>query len=482
MAEKPTYEELEQRVQELETDYSQLEKKLQEAHFFSEEIMRYMTEGLVLTDTRETVIFINQRLSQMLGYLPEQIIGKCWRDMVLGEHQAIAQEAETRRSQGHTDRYEIMLRHKDGHKFPVLIGAGPRFDKQSGEFIGTMGVVTDITDRKQAEDALNRKHTMLARTEAMAKVGSWEWEVEGDKVTWSEELFRIFGFEPKEDAPPFKEHQAFYIPEDRVRLERKQAEEDRKKLQDQLSQAQKAESLGRMSGAVAHHFNNQLSVVMGNLELILLDLPDDTENQKSLLQAMKAVQKAADVSWQILNYLGPISGTHTAINLSEVCRQSLSLLQSAVPKSMTVNVDFPDSGPLVHADVDQVQQVLTNLFTNAQESISDNQGSIDLNIQTVSHADIPASNRFPLDWQSQDIPYACLEISDAGGGIIKEDIEKIFDPFFTTKFTGRGMGLSVIIGILKTHSGCITVDSEAGHGSVFRIYLPVSSGPSCRRH
>ncbi len=154
MAEKPTYEELKQRVQELETDYMKLEKKMLESRSFTEEIMTYMTEGLVLTDTWGTVIFMNQRLSEMLGYLPEEIIGKCWLDLVPADQQSIAKEAEIRRAQGDTDRYEIILRHKDGHKFPVLIGAGSRFDKQSSEYLGTMGVVTDITERKQAEAAL----------------------------------------------------------------------------------------------------------------------------------------------------------------------------------------------------------------------------------------------------------------------------------------------------------------------------------------
>ena len=154
MAERPTYEELESQVKELKTDYSHLKQELHEARLFSEDIMRYMTEGLVLTDTRETVIFINQRLSEMLGYLPDQIIGKSWLDMVSAEHRASTQEALARRAQGHTERYEIALSHKDGHKFPVFIGAGPRFDKQSGEFIGTMGVVNDITERKQADEAL----------------------------------------------------------------------------------------------------------------------------------------------------------------------------------------------------------------------------------------------------------------------------------------------------------------------------------------
>ncbi|MFO7752722.1 MAG: PAS domain S-box protein [Desulfobacteraceae bacterium] len=158
---KPTYEELERRVHELETGSSQLKQKINEAMLFSEEIMMYMTEGLVLTDTRETVIFINQRLSEMLGYPPEQIIGKCWLDMVSPEQQAIAKEVTARRAQGHTDRYEIILCHKDGHKFPVLIGAGPRFDKQSGEFLGTMGVVNDITERKRVEEALREKTNFL---------------------------------------------------------------------------------------------------------------------------------------------------------------------------------------------------------------------------------------------------------------------------------------------------------------------------------
>jgi signal transduction histidine kinase len=236
---------------------------------------------------------------------------------------------------------------------------------------------------------------------------------------------------------------------------------------------QKSESLGRMAGAVAHHFNNQLSVVMGNLELVLHDLPDDADNRKSLLQSMKAAQKAADVSRQILNYLGPISGKHTPVNLSDICRQSLSLLQSTAPKTMIVKVDFPDSGPVVRADAGQIQQVLTNLFTNARESISDNPGRIALCIRTVSHEDIPASNRFPLDWQPQNVSYACLTVSDTGCGISNEDIGKIVDPFFSTKFTGRGMGLSVTMGILKTHNGCLTVDSELESGSVLRVYLPV---------
>jgi len=246
-----------------------------------------------------------------------------------------------------------------------------------------------------------------------------------------------------------------------------------KQAEAKIRQLQKAESLDRMAGAVAHHFNNQLSVVMGNLELVLDDLPADSENRENLLHAFDAASKAADKSRQMLRYLGHISGSQTTINLSDLCRQSLGLLQASLPNGVTLNVDFPDSGPLVHADASQIEQVLKNLFTNAQESLPEKQGNIGLVIQTVSYEDISTSNRFPFDWQPQDIFYACLEISDTGCGTSRENIEKLFDPFYTTKFTGRGMGLSVTMGILKTHSGCIIVDSKPEYGSVFRVYLPV---------
>ncbi len=247
-----------------------------------------------------------------------------------------------------------------------------------------------------------------------------------------------------------------------------------KQTEAKLRYLQKSESLGRMAGAVAHHFNNQLGVVMGNLELVLDDLPGEAVNRENLIAAMEAARKAADISLQMLSYLGQTAGQQTPIDLSAVCSQSLSFFQSATRKGTPVNADFPDAKIFVRADAVQIQQVLTNLLTNAQESVSDNQGAIGLGIRTVSQKDIPASNRFPLDWQPQDILYACLAVSDTGCGIPGKNIEKLFDPFFSTKFTGRGMGLAVTMGIVKNHGGCITVDSEPGSGSVFRVYLPLS--------
>jgi CheY-like chemotaxis protein len=190
---------------------------------------------------------------------------------------------------------------------------------------------------------------------------------------------------------------------------------------------------------------------------------------------MQAARKAADVSRLMLTYLGQTPGNDDPIDLSETCRQSLTLLNAATPRGIIVNSDFPPSGPVIRADTNQIHQILTNLITNAWESIFDNRGTIGLTIKTVSLVDIPTSKRFPIDWQPQEIAYVCLELSDTGCGISNKDIEKIFDPFFTTKFTGRGLGLPVVMGIVKAHGGGVTVESEPGRGSTFRVFLPIST-------
>ena len=255
---------------------------------------------------------------------------------------------------------------------------------------------------------------------------------------------------------------------------RKQSEAKVAELEAQNRQLHKSESLARMAGAIAHHFNNQLSVVLGNLELVLDDLPSNSENRENLFQAMEAAHKAAEVSRLMLSYLGQTPGRHEPINLSELCRKNIPLLQAAIPKGIILKTQFPPSGPVIHFDPSQLLQILTSLITNAWESISNNQVIISLAIRIISHGDIPTLRCLPLNSKFQSVPHACLEVSDTGWGIPDRDIDKIFDPFFTTKFIGRGLGLSVVLGIVKAHGGGIIVDSEPHQGTVFRIYLPIS--------
>ena len=263
--------------------------------------------------------------------------------------------------------------------------------------------------------------------------------------------------------------------EKQLEAEHRQMEAEKMEFEIRNRQLQKVESLGLMAGAIAHHFNNQLHVVMGNLEVTMDDAPRDSVILETLTEALKAARKAAEVSGLMLTYLGQTPRKHEPIDLSKTCRQSLSLLQTVILNKVTLVPEIPSPGPTICADAGQIQQILTNLATNAWEAVGENHGNIRLTVKTVSPTDIPTLKRFPIDWRLKESVYACLEVADTGCGITNTDIEKLFDPFFTTKFTGRGLGLSVVIGIVQAHSGGVTVESEPGRGSIFRVFLPIST-------
>jgi two-component system, cell cycle sensor histidine kinase and response regulator CckA len=256
--------------------------------------------------------------------------------------------------------------------------------------------------------------------------------------------------------------------------ERKHLEDERLRFEQELRLAQKAESLARMAGAIAHHFNNQLAVVMGNLEL---SMGSPSLAARQLTDAMDATRKAAEVSRLLLTYLGQSSGNHAPLDISEACRRMLPMIRAAMPTGVALETDLPAPGPVVNGNANQLQLVVTNLITNAWEAVGDLHTPIHLSVKTVSASDISTANRFAIGWRPRDQDYACLDVTDTGCGLEEQEIEKIFEPFFTTKFTGRGLGLPVVLGILHAHSGGLVVESNRGlgNGSTFRVYLPVST-------
>jgi PAS domain S-box-containing protein len=480
--------------------------------------------GYLTLSEQGIVLKANLTAATLLGELRSNLIKRPISGFILKEDQDIYYRHRKRLfDSGDPQECELRMVKKDGASFWAhLTATATQYD---GEPVCRI-VMINLTERKLAEEVLLVSRWRLESIIEGTHVGTWEWNVQTGKTVFDKTWAQIIGYTLEELEPiTIKTWEAFVHPDDlkisgellerhfagellyydcECRMRHKDghwvevhdrgkvvtwtpdgkpqmmfgAHQDitlRKQMEAKIAYLQKAESLDRMAGAIAHHFNNHLHVVTGNLELVLNDLPVDAKNRENLLQSLMAVQKAAAVSRQMLLYLGQTPGRHEPLDLSETCRQSLSLLQAAIPKGMTLTVDFPDSGPVILADPGQIQQVLANLITNARESFSGNPGTISLAVRTVTREDIPALKRFPIDWQPKSIPHACLEVSDTGCGISHQDIEKLFDPFFTTKFTGRGMGLAVIRGIVKTHGGCITVDSQPGYGSVFRVFLPVST-------
>jgi PAS domain S-box-containing protein len=250
---------------------------------------------------------------------------------------------------------------------------------------------------------------------------------------------------------------------------------DRMENEDKLRRLHKVESLERMAGGVAHHFNNQLATVMGNLEMASVCLPTGAQAAEYVTSALEASQRAAKVSGSMLTYLGKANAAFDLIDLSEVCRSHLPLVQAAAAggKEACVVTVLPSPGPSIRGNANQIQQALSNLISNAVEAIPDYKGTVRLSVKWAGPTDIPKVHRCPSDWEPYAEAYGCLEVADSGSGMRKNILEKLFEPFFSTKFTGRGLGLPLVYGIMRAHGGVATVQSENGKGSIFSLFFPI---------
>lgn len=258
----------------------------------------------------------------------------------------------------------------------------------------------------------------------------------------------------------------------------KRAEAERQTLAAQNLRLRKVESLGRMAGAIAHHFNNQLHAIMGNIDLAIHDLPRHTEPFKNLTAAMQSARIIAVMSGKLLTYIGKIHCLRERLDLSEFCQRSLPSLQADIPRDVRLESNLPIPGPAIHANAKLLQQLLANLIANAWEANGDGRGVVRLTVKTISASDIPMRNRVPVDSQPHEKAYACLSVADTGCGIATADFQNLFDPFFSNKFTGRGMGLPEALGIMRVHHGFITVESELGRGTIVHAFFPLQTEPN----
>jgi PAS domain S-box-containing protein len=253
--------------------------------------------------------------------------------------------------------------------------------------------------------------------------------------------------------------------------EQKRAEAERAALERQLFQAQKMESLGVLAGGIAHDFNNLLMGVLGHAGLALDQLNPLHPARRNLEAIQKAGQRAADLTRQMLAYSGRGRFEVKHLDLSVQVEEMLHLLEVSLPKTVVLNLGLKKGLPAVSADASQIQQVIMNLVINAAEAIGEASGAITLatGAQRVDEAAI----RTML--VGQDVApgtYVFLEVADTGCGMDPDTMSRIFEPFFTTKFTGRGLGLSAIMGIVRGHKGALRVYSEPGHGTTFKVLLP----------
>jgi PAS domain S-box-containing protein len=385
------------------------------------------------------------------------------------------------------------------------------------------GILHDITDRKRMEDALRTSRSQLIAALDAGGMGVWTWDVANDRFTWDESGLRVLGID-REDAEraTFASLVELMHSSDRERVRADidallregehasgeyriaqadgstrwieytaRAERDaagrpvrviginvdithRKRAEESQLRSQKLEALGTLAGGIAHDFNNILVAITGNTKLAKSDLPLGHPAQESLDEIARAGARAVDLVRRILTFSRPYDHKRDVMALVPVVDEALKLVRATLPAMISIRTRYEAVAPPVLIDPTQVHQIIVNLATNAAHAIGGHGGHIDVRIDAVNVGPDFASHASGL----REGRYVRLEVADDGCGMDRETLERIFDPFFTTKpqGLGTGLGLSVVHGIVKSYDGVVTVYSELGKGTAFRIYFPAAHG------
>jgi PAS domain S-box-containing protein len=253
---------------------------------------------------------------------------------------------------------------------------------------------------------------------------------------------------------------------------------ERKRLNQQLQHSQKLESIGLLAGGVAHDFNNLLVGILGNASLALDSLEDKETTRRLLQDVMRAGERAAELTRQMLAYAGKGFLITGPVDLSTLIDELAPLIQSSIPSNVRLTLDLKRDLPTIHGDKTQIEQIVMNLIINAGEAIQGKVGSVTVTT-AIREFGAEELGAFLTDHRVGG-DYIVLEVRDTGSGMDQETLKRIFDPFFSTKFLGRGLGLSAALGIVRGHKGALKVTSAPDQGTVFEVLFPASEDAPVR--
>ena len=251
---------------------------------------------------------------------------------------------------------------------------------------------------------------------------------------------------------------------------------ERKHIDEHLRETQKLESLGLLAGGVAHDFNNLLGGIMGNASLALETMPEASPDRALLQGILQASQRASGLTRQLLAYAGKGRFVMVKMDLSDLVREISGLIWTSIPKLVQLRLELNPNLPVIDADPSQIQQLIMNLVINGAEAIGEASIGTVLVTTELQMVDEHYISQYLVGDRVVPGSYVALEVHDTGSGMTDDVKAKIFDPFFTTKFTGRGLGLAAVRGIVKSHKGTIRVYSSPGKGSTFKVLLPAADG------
>ncbi|MBI2354127.1 MAG: response regulator [Deltaproteobacteria bacterium] len=392
-------------------------------------------------------------------------------------------------------------------------------------------LLAEMEERRRVEEALRHNEARLKESQRVAHIGHYEFDIAADRWTNSEELDAIFGIaddyrrdtlgwlqivhpEQREEMSAYLAGHILHRQEDFNReyrieracdrsvrwvhglghlefgadgrllkmfgtiqdiTERKLIEAERRKLEAQVLHAQKLESLGVLAGGIAHDFNNILMTILGHAELAMLRLNPASPARDNLLSIEQAAQRAADLSRQMLAYSGKGKFVVEVVELGDLVTEMTHMLEVSISKKAILRFNLAANLPPVEVDATQIRQVLMNLVINASEAIGDKSGVIAITTGAM-RCESGYLSDIRFDEQLPEGLYVFVEVADTGCGMDRDTLSRIFDPFFTTKFTGRGLGMAAVLGIVRGHRGAVKIYSEPGKGTTFKVLLPAAPG------
>jgi PAS domain S-box-containing protein len=498
----------------------------------SEELFRSLYEntaiGLYRTTPDGRVLLANPALVKMLGYSSfTEFSSKNLEDEGFEPSYERKKFIDRIESEGVINGLESLWTRKDGTHVYIRESARALRDA-NGRTVYYDGTVEDISERKHMEEALRNSEERFKLSMEATNDGLWDWNIATDEGYFSPAYYLMLGYDPGTFSAEGKAWKDLIHPEDRAHTIRANEEciegvresfeveyrmkartgewrwilgrgkciardaggratrlvgthvdiTERKVTEQLVRDMQRRESIGILSGGIAHDFNNLLGSMMGNVSLAQSHLPALHPAGANLKKAMSAMERATELTQQMLAYSGKGKFQIRAIDVGSVVLEHASLFNVSLPKNVTLSTHLPSAPVCVNGDPGQIEQVIMNLIINGGEAIGDKQGEVSISLAEVvlESGELAPYGKFTSVTLSPG-PYAVLEVRDTGIGMSAETQNKIFDPFFTTKFIGRGLGLSAVLGIIQGHKGGLIVESSEGCGTTFRLILPAVDAP-----
>ena len=514
MTAKPSYEELTQRVAELEkkaTEYPRIVERNQRILDLNPAIIYTCSIGETYPAT-----FISKNVKSVLGYKPLDFTSNpnFWAEHIHPEdHERVFAELPSLFEHGrHIHEYRFQA--KDGKYRWMRDELNLIVDDQGNEQ-EIIGYMVDITENKRVEKKLRDSETRLSLLVQQSPMAIVTWDTDFRVVDWNKASEKIFGYSREEVTG---KHAEFIVPmESREYVDqiwqsllelqggKRSTNEnitkdgktilcewfnapvvndrnevisvlslvqditEQKKIEEQLRQAQKMETIGTLAGGIAHDFNNILTAILGYAEIAKLNIPVDSNAIKDIDQVINASKRAANLVQQILTFSRKSDHSLKPLAPHLIIKEALKMLRASLPTTIKIQENIDSKCGKVMADSTNIHQIIVNLCTNALHAMENETGTLSVSLcrEEILAKDIKESDVSPGS-------FIVLSISDTGQGMDQKTRERIFDPYFTTKEVGKGtgLGMAVIYGIVKHYKGFIDVESEPGKGTSFHIYLP----------